>query len=233
LDVKPNQFLKEFVMQNSANEFQQNPVWQAMIAELLFQISDEGNLCSLCFLDANQLLLDSLNYTKQELEAMKNDIGKNIFRDENYTKFVEILQNLVSNGHRAKYADLLKMKTKKDKNLWIFWKFTVLEWYKRDCPKIFLGWGIIDDDDLHAVNQSRKWLIEKNRIRNKAKNDSLTARELEVLPYINLDYTAGEIGDKLHVTKNAIEKRLQKIYRKLEVTGNAALAIYIRDNGLD
>jgi DNA-binding CsgD family transcriptional regulator len=224
---------KYIVMQSSENKFRQNAVWQAMIAELLFQVSDEGNMRSLCFLDANPLLLDGLNYTKPELEAMKYDVGKNIFIEESFDKFIDIIQNLISNGRRAKCGDLLKMRTKNGIYLWIFWKFTVLEWYNHDKPKIFLGWGMIVDEDMHAYHQAKKWLIEKNRARNKAKNDNLTERELEILPYIALDYTAEEIAEKFFVTRHAIEKRIQRICLKLELAGHAALVKYIAENGLD
>ena len=214
-------------------KFQQNTVSQSMIAELLFQITDEGKLCNLCFLDANQLLLDKLNYTMQELELMKYDACKNIFGNEDYAKFIEIIQNLVSKGRRAKCGDFLKMRTRNGEDLWIFWKFTVLEWYTYDNPKIFMGWGIIDDEDMHAFKQGRKWLIEHNRKRNKTKINSLSCSDLEVLPYISLDYTSEEIGNKLNITKHAIDKRIQRICVKLEVTGRLALAIFIRENGLD
>jgi DNA-binding CsgD family transcriptional regulator len=214
-------------------KFLQNRAWQSMLAELMLYITEEGNTGSLCFLDANQLLLDKLNYTKRDLEYMKCDAGKYIFGKDNYAKFIEIIKNLVSKGRRAKCGDFLKMKTKNGENLWIFWKFTVLEWYACDSPKIFLGWGIIDDEDMHAFKQGRKWLIEHNRERNKIKIDSLTVSELEVMPYISLDYTSEEIGNKLNITRHAIEKRIQRICVKLEVTGRLALAIFIRENGLD
>jgi LuxR family maltose regulon positive regulatory protein len=45
----------------------------------------------------------------------------------------------------------------------------------------------------------------------------LTARELEVLKYLNSDKSIEQIGKTLHISKNTMKTHLRNIYKKLEV----------------
>ena len=53
-------------------------------------------------------------------------------------------------------------------------------------------------------------------------------RELEVLQNIQLGLTNRQIGQRLYISTNTVNKHVQRVLRKLEVSNRVQAAIYAR-----
>ena len=62
--------------------------------------------------------------------------------------------------------------------------------------------------------------------------DSLSAREVEVLRLIALGYTTNEIAEQLHLSPRTVEAHRARIHRKLELRTRAELVRYALRRGL-
>jgi len=62
---------------------------------------------------------------------------------------------------------------------------------------------------------------------------SLTAAELRLLPLLPTHLSYGEIGDRLHVSKNTVKTQAYSAYRKLGVSSRSEAVVRARELGLD
>jgi len=62
---------------------------------------------------------------------------------------------------------------------------------------------------------------------------SLTAAELRLLPLLPTHLSYGEIGDRLHVSRNTVKTQAYSAYRKLGVSSRSEAVVRARELGLD
>ena len=62
--------------------------------------------------------------------------------------------------------------------------------------------------------------------------NNLTARELEILKHIALEYTNKEIGEKLNISERTVGNHRYKLIQKLQVKNSIGLATFAVKNGL-
>jgi DNA-binding CsgD family transcriptional regulator len=70
---------------------------------------------------------------------------------------------------------------------------------------------------LESLSRSCLEQIKKRNSLLQFTGGHLTARELEVLKYLNSDKSIEQIGKTLHISKNTMKTHLRNIYKKLEV----------------
>ena len=65
-------------------------------------------------------------------------------------------------------------------------------------------------------------------IRQATRPGQLSRRELEVLQHLQLGLTNRQIAQRLFVSTNTVNKHVQRVLRKLEVSNRVQAAIYAR-----
>lgn len=192
-----------------------------------------GDENSLCYVESNNQLQEALQYSADELKTMASDFFTDILEKGEKENFVKMLRCLSHQEWGKEYGGACKMKPKKNEDFWVIWRCRISEWHGARCPRLLSFSGIIIDDCTHINRLTREYQVEKARIRNKAKIALLNERHFEIMPFINQGLTTNKIGEKLHISPGAIEKRIQYMYHKLELASYAALVIFIYENGFD
>jgi DNA-binding CsgD family transcriptional regulator len=205
----------------------------ALAAEFSLYIMVAGDFCNLYHHHTNHRLLEKLQYTPEEFECMGQNYCANLFYKEGRLIIQKMINYLSQHPRQTVYDGAFKMRPKKDAPFWLYWNCAVTEWYGLKSPKIFFFSGAIMDSKSNLFDAVRQYQIEKTRQLNKHKNNLLTLCEIEIMPFIYLGLTASQIADRMFVSPKAIEKRIQSMCQKLEVTGHVALALYIYQNGFE
>jgi uncharacterized protein YeeX (DUF496 family) len=206
---------------------------RSLSLEFSFCVSCAGDESSLCFMEANTQMLEALQYSADELKTMARDFFTDILQKGDKEEFLKMLRYLSQQLHGHEYGGACKMKPKQGEDFWMIWRCRISEWYGARCPRLIMFSGIVVDDSMHINRLSREYQVGKARIRNKTKIALLNDRHFEIMPYINQGLTADKISEKVFTSQSAIEKRIQFMYRKLELAGYAALVIFIHENGYD
>ena len=78
------------------------------------------------------------------------------------------------------------------------------------------------------MEASRQWEMDASvpSIQQATRAGQLSPRELEVLQHIQLGLTNRQIAQRLFVSTNTINKHVQRVLRKLEVSNRVQAAIY-------
>ena len=85
---------------------------------------------------------------------------------------------------------------------------------------------------LLESDPERSPVVQINQVHSLAVNETsktaLSRRELEVLSHIQLGLTNRQIAQRLFVSTNTVNKHVQQVLRKLEVSNRVQAAIYAR-----
>lgn len=103
--------------------------------------------------------------------------------------------------------------------------------------RIMRPWGKLDNtfafqNHRHSdqVGDERIGLRVSNRRGARAKQHSLTSREIEVLTWVARGKSAWEIGEILNITKRTVDEHAQTAVRKIGAVNRAhAVALAVRD----
>ncbi|MCF8301668.1 MAG: LuxR C-terminal-related transcriptional regulator [Bacteroidales bacterium] len=139
---------------------------------------------------------------------------------------------LFLDGRVDTWAGIYRIKHKNRRWIWVYSRWVQLEKYAPDDPLLLAGLLMDATTGLRTEMQLSFLIQEALKFKNGDRIKKLTKREVVILKLIAEGHTYTEIGKKLHIQPDTVNKHRKNILHKLELKNIATLICFAKEVGL-
>jgi ATP/maltotriose-dependent transcriptional regulator MalT len=204
----------------------------SLCVEFSFRVSAANDLSSLCYDDANELMLEYLQHTPEELTDMGSDIFNKILLEEDHFVFYKALRKLATGHRKITIGKMLRVVAKNGTIYWLAAKCRVKEWYTNGKPRVFRGSGLMFDDEMQADDHMKVYVRQKEKQAMIALTKSLTKCEWRVFELVYQKKSNPEIAEITFTSVSTVKSHKRHIANKLNLSSTRDLQGFAAELGL-
>lgn len=172
-----------------------------------------------------------LGVNNEELVRMGPDYYHRFFNPDEAKEHVPTMISLLQRNNNDESISLFQQVKSESSHEWT-WYSTSVKIFMRDDdanPLLTIAIAIPIDPKHHITNKVSRLLDENNFLRkNYEKFGKLTNRERQILGFMALGKTSGEIGKELHISVATAETHRKNIKKKLSISSTLDISNYAR-----
>ena len=169
----------------------------------------------------NENGLEGLGITLQELRKIGADYLKQFFNLDDAEDFLCRLKNMLDSRNTKESFTFLQQVKLKEREDWVWHIGSTRIFFQNGegKPTHIVTTAIPIDELKHIPNKARRLLKETEFLRsNISKFLLLTSREREILHWVALGKSSGEIADTLHISTETVNSHRKNIKSKLGIS---------------
>jgi hypothetical protein len=191
-----------------------------------------GDICSMKLLRANQFLLDSLQYTKLELEQLKDNYITTIIEENDRFLVRKMISCFALKDSDETYRLLFRLVCKNGEKLWIYWSSRIEQWHFRGKPKTISFCGILIDHHTYDRQQFMPCINQCNHSPRIEKARKLKKELWDVMMLMYQGKNNIQMADELFLSVDGLKSRQKRLMNELELATISELKTFIFESSL-
>lgn len=198
------------------------------------EASKYGNSYVIRNVYANKTALDTLCYSRDEIDILGENFFKEILHNQDYLKFCQSVEFLHLKENTGKtFGSPYRFKPKSQEYIWTIGYCKILYNESSNLVTSFLYCLIPISEEMLSDVQIAQLLRENRILVNKLQITKISKAELRVLKLLVRGLSAKLISVELNISENTVNSHKKNMMRKLCLPNSAALVSFAHNNGMD